>query len=800
MTSTYRRAAAPLIAAISLHGAVGHAAETRALEEVVVTAQKREQGIQDVPISVNALSGQKMRDAGITNLETMSAYVPNLTMNQTGIGTVIAIRGISSGVNQGFEQSVGQYVDGVYYGRAQLARAPFMDLQRVEVLRGPQSILFGKNSIAGAISMTTAKPTAEFEGQLTALYAPQEDERDLRLVLSGPLSESLSARLALMERSIDGYFTNTTLDRDESDEQERVARVSLDWQPRDDWRLGLKAESGEFDTRGRFMETVKPTELPGGIAYSSRLNQLSGGSFSLDTGQDFRRQSNGDSSNNDTDNLTLTIDHQLGDSTLTLVSAYNGYTYKELCDCDFTGAVIFEADTVEDFEQFSQEIRLTSPEDAKLDYIAGLFYQTSELDFEDSINIPVDSLLPAALAGATGGAAAALAGTATRREFSQDSDLWALFAQLTWNIDDSNRLTVGGRFTREEKDASRRQFHVDASGDEVPLGTPADLLNALYGLFKIEPYAGIADSRAETAFTPLLTYQHIVAHSALPAWADSAMLYATYTTGFKAGGFDVRSNAHPDSSVVNALQGGIVDLQGVFEYQEERAQSLELGGKFTLAEGAAEFNTALFFTEFDDLQTSQFDGTLGFNVTNAGGASIYGLELDGRWRASDQLTLVGAMAYLDFEYDSFPNAQCYFGQTPNNPEFPGLCDLAGQTREFTPEIQAGLSADYLHALGAGLELHTVVDLIYSDDYLVSPTLDPRLRQSSYTKVNIRLALSGNGGDWELALVGNNLTDEAVMSFGNSAPVSATLTGGTGTVYYAFFDRPRSLALQGTVRF
>lgn len=165
-----------VLAATTSVASFNASAETFALEEIVVTAQKREESLMDVPISVNAVSGEKMAEAGITELEGMTAYVPNLTMNQTGIGTVIAIRGISSGINQGFEQSVGQYVDGVYYGRAQLARAPFMDLDRVEVLRGPQSILFGKNSIAGAISMHTARPSEEFEGSITALYEPDHGE------------------------------------------------------------------------------------------------------------------------------------------------------------------------------------------------------------------------------------------------------------------------------------------------------------------------------------------------------------------------------------------------------------------------------------------------------------------------------------------------------------------------------------------------------------------------------------------------------------------------------------------------
>ena len=161
-----------LAAAIALSLAVPAIAQdaSPALEEVMVTAQKRPQSLRDVPLSVNALSGEKLESAGITNIETMADYIPSFNMTQTGIGTNIAIRGISSGVNQGFEQSAAQFIDGIHYGRAQLSRAPFLDIERVEVLRGPQSILFGKNSTAGAVSITTAKPGNELEGKLTALY------------------------------------------------------------------------------------------------------------------------------------------------------------------------------------------------------------------------------------------------------------------------------------------------------------------------------------------------------------------------------------------------------------------------------------------------------------------------------------------------------------------------------------------------------------------------------------------------------------------------------------------------------
>jgi len=174
------------------------------LEEVIVTSKKRAQSLQDVSISVNVLNGEKIQDAGITKIEDLQSYVPNLSMSETGIGTNIYIRGIGSGINQGFEQSVGLYKDGVYHGRAQLTRAPFLDLERVEVLRGPQNILYGRNSIAGALSVVTAQPTEEFEGHVSLTYEPDFGEQIADIVLSGAITENLTGRLAHRSRDLDG--------------------------------------------------------------------------------------------------------------------------------------------------------------------------------------------------------------------------------------------------------------------------------------------------------------------------------------------------------------------------------------------------------------------------------------------------------------------------------------------------------------------------------------------------------------------------------------------------------------------
>lgn len=767
-----------------------------ALEEVIVTAQKRAQSLQDVPISVNAFSGDKIAEAGVTDLENLSSFVPNFSINQTGISTTIQIRGISSGNNQGFEQSVGMYVDGIYYGRAQLARAPLFDVERVEVLRGPQSILFGKNSIAGAVSTTTAKPTDEFSTSISFLYEPDHGETDAQFVVSGPLSDTFGARLAVQKRSLDGYIENTTLNKDEPNKEDEVIRATLEWAPTDRFNATLKLEKSTFDVKGRNMETFLDTAGETGFGLSTIYPALTGGD-TLDFTQDFKRQANGDTSDNETENIVLTMEYGLGDHTLASVTGYNAYEYDELCDCEYTGANIFTLGLDEDFDQVSQEFRIVSPVGETVEYIAGVFYQKSNLFFHDDFNIPTTSPLTAL--------SAALAGYNTQRNFDQDTDLWSVFAQTTWHLNDSVRLTLGGRYTDENKDATREQFSstTGPNPDVIP-GVP--LLSLAENTLRTEPNS-VAGSRGESAFTPLANIQVDV--------ADNVMVYATYTTAFKSGGFDVRSNASPDPSVgvpaaITTALGQPPSPVGIFEFEEEEATSIELGMKMTMLDDAAELNIAAYRTNYEDLQVSIFDGGLGFNVGNAAEATVQGFELDGRWRVAENLTLSGSLGYLDFEFDDYDNGECYFLQETTDPASVtnaalGTCSFDGQRQAYTPEWTSSISADFFQPMGDSLEFRAVLDLNYSDDYIASPSLDPRVKQDAFTKVGLRLALSSIDELWEAALIGRNLTDESILTYGTEIPTTSTLVSGAtggqqGAAYYGFFDRPRSVAIQASLRF
>lgn len=317
------------------------------LEEIVVTAQQRAQSLQDVPVSVSAVSAQKMSNAGVVDLEGLPTYVPNFSINETGISTSITIRGISSGINPGFEQSVGMYNDGVFYGRDQLARVPLFDLDRVEVLRGTQSILFGKNSIAGAVSQISAKPSDDFEGSFTALYEPDADEQDFRLVLSGPLTDNLRGRLSIMDRQQDGYFKNTSLNRDEQVEEESFIRGTLGWDVTDNMTASLKVSQANFDTEGRNIEVCNSVDngQAGSVDHLAVLNSIQSalGRPLVDGKLDRVRDNNGDTSESEVNNITLNVEWALEGLTISSTTAMVDYETSALCDCDFSGAVVFDA-------------------------------------------------------------------------------------------------------------------------------------------------------------------------------------------------------------------------------------------------------------------------------------------------------------------------------------------------------------------------------------------------------------------------------------------------------------------------
>ncbi|MFQ5549432.1 MAG: TonB-dependent receptor [Woeseia sp.] len=793
------------------------AAPERALEEIIVTAQYREQGLQDVPISVSAVTGDTLVETALQKVEDVQFLVPNFNMTETGISTSVFIRGIGSGINQGFEQSVGYYVDGVHYGRGQQSRMPFLDLARIEVLRGPQSILFGKNSVAGALNITTARPTDEFEGSLFASNEFEDGETIIEGVLSGPFSDRFRARVAGRTRDSDGYIFNATLGRDEPGREDWTARATLEFDVTDTFTATVKAEINEFDVEGRHVEVIneQPSLFPvpppagfGGLTWSQILVGVFGQDPSvLNNTKDGIRSSNDDFSFNEMETYAVTLDWEIGEFNLQSLSAWQSFEYTEFCDCDFTGANVFGAALQEEYDQFSQEFRLTSPLGDDFDYILGLYFQTSDHEYHDQIIVDPGSMLIPAINSLTGSTAGLLvAGTEANRTALVDNEVISGFAQFNWHVSDVFTVQLGGRFTQDERDGSRTLSILAQGGGPLPpaQGPGALIYSLLFGitstnLATLPVIPGLPDPQAElarlgtlpvsgtrdkTKFSPDVKFVWDV--------SDDAMYYASWAQGFKSGSFDFRANN----------RNFYPDMATSFEFEDEEATNWELGGKWTVGGGAAEINGTVFFTDYEDLQVSLFDGVLGFNVGNAAEAEIVGVELDGRIAAGDYVTISGGIAYLDFEFTDFRNGQCYFGRAAtedlDGDGSPDTCPYTGFSNQMVSDWQGNVAFDFEYPMTSNLVFSGLLDLFYKGEHHTANTFDPALIQDAYTKVNARIAIGSESGSWELAVLGRNLTDEEVLQFGGDLPLAGSTFFAKGN--YAFYAQGRTLSLQGTVRF
>ncbi len=776
-------------------------APERALEEIIVTAQYREQGLQDVPISVTAVTGDMLTKTALQKVEDIQFLVPNFNMTETGISTSVFIRGIGSGINQGFEQSVGYYIDGIHYGRGQQSRMPFLDLERVEVLRGPQSILFGKNSVAGALNITTAKPSNEFEGRIFVSTETEDGETILEGMLSGPFSDRVRGRVAARTRDSDGYLNNATVSRDEPQREDWTVRGILEFDLTDNVMATFKAEVSEFDVRGRHIEIINESPGPSGLTYAQILALVFMQDPSvLNNTQDGIRSANDDFSFNELETYVLTVDWAIGEFDLKSVSAWQSFEYDELCDCDFTGASVFGAALQESYDQFSQEFRLTSPLNDNYNYILGFYYQTSDHDYRDQIIVPANSVLIPAINMDSPGAGNLVVATEANRLATVENDVISAFAQFNWQISDVFTLQLGGRFTQDERDGFRTLSILAQGGGSLPAAqAAAPLVYAnLFGItstnleflgptgaFFISQLGAlpVSGNRDKTKFSPDVKLVWDV--------SDDVMLYASWAQGFKSGSFDFRANN----------RNFYPDMATSFEFEDEENTNFELGGKFSIG-GIAEINATAFFTDYEDLQISIFDGVLGFNVGNAAKAEAKGLEIDARIAAGDYLTISGGLAYLDFEFTDFKNGQCYFGAIPDidldGDGTPELCDYTGQANQMVSDWQGNLAFDFRFPIGSSLELSALFNVFYKGDHHTSATFDPVLIQGSYTKLNARLAIGAESGRWEIALLGRNLTDEEVLQFGGDTPLSALLSSAKSN--YAFFSQGRTLSVQGTLRF
>lgn len=828
-------------------------ASAQQLEEVVVTATKRAESLQDVPISMLAVDGESIREAAITKMEDLTNSLPAVTVVPNPIGNFIFIRGIGSSTNQGIEQSVSIFHDGIYMGRHQLSRAPFMDLERVEVLRGPQSILFGKNTIGGAMSVISAKPTEELEGMVSVLSGDY-GEQEYNVVLSGPITDTLRGRIAARGYQTDGYMFNElgrnedgTLGRDETQRDDQTIRLSLEWDVSDDTTLSFKHEDSSFEDLGRtqqmgIINPLTPTAV--GLTQVAQGIIMAAGGNPAEVTDDRRAVANDggvllqrivpalatdrdgsllagypdmdEMSNNNMAITTLTLDTSLGDNTLTAIYGRAEYDYVDVCDCDFAAIPLLQISAAEDYTQDSLEIRLTSPGGENFDWLVGAYFHDSDLMYTSGESFGSAIATPPTLIAATGGQ---LLPNITRDYFlDQQQTQTSIFGSGTWNVDSQNRVTFGMRYTQEDKDAARKLDKRFTGGWDATRLNVNPVTGAPEGVLVFGDTAAEYD-RVAQYFVPGILAGLAVPGIPMSAFLDSALwagLINTYEHDFTGANAFHRSESFLDWSInyehdvsedtmvfftaSTGVKGGGFDARYLnapganFEYDEEKAKNFELGMKSTLLDGGMTLNATLFRTEVDDLQVSIFDGKTAFLVDNAGAMRSQGLEFDLKWAATDNLTVTAAGAYLDSQYTKFDNSPCWVSQT-----VAGTCNAAvgqsaaGKPNVFSPKQSFNLRLDHVMPLG-GMEVRTTLDAFRSGDHFAAADLDPVIAyQEEYTRVNARIALTDPEAGWELAVIGKNLTDAKVSTNNNDQP----LVPGNG---FTSLQPPKTVAIQASYKF
>jgi len=746
------------------------------LDEVIVTATKRPIAIQDAPISLSVVTGDKIEAMGMAELEDVALYMPNVHIAEAAITPLLFIRGVGSGMNPGFEQSVGTFVDGVYYGRAQHSRAAFLDLERVEVLKGPQSTLFGKNTIAGAINITTAQPTEEFEGYIDAAFESEVDGVNVSAMLSGPLSDTVRVRVAARKSDDEGWMTNTAVGGVGGPEEDNlVIRGTLEWDATESLVFTLKAERNSYEFQGR-QQTISIANPTATVLYRT----FGDAAFSPGFGYVRNASTSVQPEFHDTEAsvVQLTAIYDRGDFAVTSMTALTGHDYQDNNDGDYSALHFLERSRLEEHEQFSQEFLLTSPGGDAVDFLAGAYFQTADLT-SDRITPARFSGLPPLDASVRAQIDEALGTNLQAGDI--DADLYAFFDQhtttvsafgeLTLNLRDDFRIVTGLRYSNDEKEISKSGFQ-----SQVGSTIPDPFLGVVYG-----PILQIAGTYA---YTLERDEDHLTGNLGLQ-WNPNpdSMLYLNVSSGYKAGGFD-EDNAL--GSLANA------------EFGDETVLGAEAGGKFTVFDGRGRISAALFHSKYEDLQVSTFDGNAAFVVGNAAESVVTGLEADWTFAATEHLILSGALALLNAEYDSFPDSACTSMQftawvAAGNPRATCTQDLSGRPLQFAPDWAANIAARYIRPIGNDLELGLSIDINASDDTVIAADGDSLLDQKAYEKINARISLGSIDGKWLIAVLGKNLGDEATTTFGNDVPLGSLGFDGT---YFQHIDPPRTFTLQG----
>jgi outer membrane receptor protein involved in Fe transport len=773
------------------------------LEEIVVTAQKKEQGLSEVPISIQVLSSERITDMGVSSWEEIAQYVPGLTVAKGVQEQSIYLRGVGSGTNKGFEQSVTQFVDGMSVTRSQQYTVPLLDVERIEVLKGTQGVLFGKNTIAGVINTVSKSPV--IGGDLDA-YISQELVNDwstnkINMATNIPVNDNFAVRVALSSSESDGWVNNAFTSEQEPQTKSEAIRATFLYEL-DDMEINLKMFKSDFERIGQHSQITHwglsappPSIIAAGRTVAVAAFSIANAAFpqiAQNVGKDFTTTNsmniyggqNPNGGTNDSENTILNIKTLVNDHDLSWTSTMSEFDFTEGADADMSPLDFLSVSGNEQYESTTHELVITSPSSDTFEYIAGFFIEETEYSFKNEAflngdlgNAPVTN---AVLTGALG-----IGGTlwnafsrgalpakvlSSHHIHDLETSSQSVFVEGTWYLNDQLSLTAGVRWSDEEKELMDSQFLASdlTGGNTAEAGTLNPVVrNILFGVLGRDTYEFPLQKMAEDHVTPSLKINY--------EYSDTTRIYLSWAEGYKSGGFDASDN-------VKRVNYTTPDTSNRFTSEE--ATTTEIGVKFDLQDQNLRANIAAFSTEYLDMQVSAFVGA-SFVVSNAGASTIEGFEGDFEWSPLDGLYVGGAFTYLDFTFDQFIGG-CTAAQdiayraanntTVNTPRGPqviyGTCsqDLQGQTGVNAPEMSSSLYAKYVMNTGNGFNVVLGADVNKIDEYFTQNDLDPFNLSPSTTKVNIRVGVEADDEKWSLVIFGRNVTNEVGQSFGVDLPL------------------------------
>ncbi len=714
------------------------AAQELMIEEVVVTATKRAKSVQDVPVSVNAIDASTIEAMGIDEFTDITRIAPALTINQGDWATNsgINLRGIGTNVfSINIEPSVAIIVDDVPMVRSAQAFSDLMDIERIEVLRGPQSTLFGKSSSAGVVSVTTKAPGDEFDVNINASLT-DDDETTFSGSIGGPINESLGFRLSgFIKDREDGHITNLTNGDDVNGSKSSGMSGKLVWDVSDTFTATLAASfsESEVDCCVRpYRQVGAGASFLGAIPAAVVLQNLA-----PSDDNDVVRVDDPTETESDDWSTSLRLSWAFGEYELLSITSYTEWDYQVTTDVDgtdfdflsiFTGGALnggiaqgggFELDSL------SQEFRLLSPASDNFEYVVGLFY--SDINFSRDFN-------RGPLFGADW-----LADTGT--------ESIALFGQGTWSVGEKTDLIFGLRLNQEE---------ISHSFDNL-------LTNASF-----------SGSDKESAVPGRIGVQHYV--------NDDVMLFATYSIGYKGQGYDISSSFNQVTSD-NPVGS-------------EDSSSFEIGMKATFFDGRLQLNPTIFYAEYEDFQAQQtrvVGNVVELGITNVGVLETSGIEVDFQALLTENLRILGGFAWIDAVIDEFPGADCWAGQTvgcnealDSNGVGTGsfVQDLSGEDLNNSPDLKFTLSAEYNIPVET-MPFDFFVNAAYQwqDDVNFSLLADPGAEQEAYGVMNLSVGLvEREDARYKVTLFVNNLFDEEyAQGIGNAGG----LWGGTPVYIHTY---------------